>query len=241
LPSPWGYDNSRSFQIYANASADDYECPAVVTDKSHSSCGQSRFGCWTCTVVKEDKSMSALIRNGETWMKPLLDFRNKLAEDRNVSTNRSETRRNGQNAITEDGFNQGNYTAEYRARILRELLALQKEIQKVKPLTELITNQELIAIQVYWYRDGIFDFKVGEIFAKIYGRVIDIDNAINEKSKEKSILKNVCKGHEMDYELINNLLTLQHSKTLLLTNYGLQNDIETRIEAFVKEEQNANK
>lgn len=241
MPSPWGYDNSKLFQIYANASADDYECPTVVTDKSHSSCGQSRFGCWTCTVVKEDKSMSALIRNGENWMKPLLDFRNKLAEDRNVSTNRSETRRNGQIAITDDGFNQGSYTAEYRARILRELLTLQKEIQRVKPLTELITNQELIAIQVYWYRDGIFDFKVGEIFAKIYGRDIDIDNAINEKSKEKSILKNVCRGHEMDYELINNLLTLQHSKTLLLTNYGLQNDIETRIEAFVKEEQNANK
>lgn len=238
-PSPWGYDNSRLFQIYSNASADDYECPTVVTDKSHSSCGQSRFGCWTCTVVKEDKSMSALIRNGENWMKPLLDFRNKLCEDRNISDNRSETRRNGQFAITEDGFNQGNYTAEYRARILRELLTLQKEIQKIKPLTELITNQELIAIQVYWYRDGIFDYKVGEIFTKIYGREIEIENAINEKSKEKSILKNVCKGHEKDYGLINNLLTLQHSKTLLLTNYGLQNDIESRIESFVKETENA--
>ena len=65
MPSPWGYDNSKLFQIYSNASADDYECPTVVTDKRHSSCGQSRFGCWTCTVVKEDKSMSALIRNGE--------------------------------------------------------------------------------------------------------------------------------------------------------------------------------
>ena len=59
--------------------------------------------------------------------------------------------------------------------------------------------------------------------------------------KRNHILKNVCKSHGNDYELINNLLTLQHSKTLLLTNYGLQNDIETRIEAFVKEEQNANK
>ncbi|PLX00999.1 MAG: DNA phosphorothioation system sulfurtransferase DndC, partial [Marinilabiliales bacterium] len=71
FPSPWGYDNSKLFKIYADASADDYECPSVVTDKSHSSCGQSRFGCWTCTVVKEDKSMSALIDNGEDWMRPL--------------------------------------------------------------------------------------------------------------------------------------------------------------------------
>jgi len=74
FPSPWGFDNSILFKIYADASADDYECPTVVTNKKHSSCGQSRFGCWTCTVVKKDKSMSALINNGQEWMKPLLDL-----------------------------------------------------------------------------------------------------------------------------------------------------------------------
>lgn len=236
MPSPWNYDNSKLFQIYANASADDYECPTVVTDKSHTSCGQSRFGCWTCTVVKEDKSMSALIKNGEDWMKPLLDYRNRLEAERNISENRLATRRNGQAAVTEDGHKQGNYAPEYRARKLRELLELQKEIQKSKPLFELITNQELIAIQVYWYRDGIFDFRVGDIFAKIYGRDIETENANIENSIEKRLLKTVCKIYKKDYELINNLLTLQHSKTLLLTNYGLQNDIEKRIEDFVKEE-----
>lgn len=236
LPSPWNYDNSKLFQIYANASADDYECPTVVTNKTHTSCGQSRFGCWTCTVVKKDKSMSALISNGESWMKPLLDFRDKLETERNISENRLATRRNGHAAITEDGHKQGNYTPEYRARKLRELLELQNEIQKTKPLTELITNQELIAIQVYWYRDGIFDLKVGEIFAKIFGRDIETENVNNENSIEKKLLKSVCKNNKDDYELINNLLALQHSKTLLLTNYGLQNDIEKRIEEFVKEE-----
>ncbi|QIA09110.1 DNA phosphorothioation system sulfurtransferase DndC [Draconibacterium halophilum] len=236
LPSPWNYDNSKLFQIYANASADDYECPTVVTNKSHTSCGQSRFGCWTCTVVKEDKSMSALIDNGEEWMNPLLDYRNRLEEERNISDNRLATRRNGQLAVTEDGHKQGNYSPEYRARKLRELLELQIEIQRTKPGMELITNQELIAIQVYWYRDGIFDHKVGEIFAKIYGRDIETENANIENSIEKRLLKKVCGQYENDYELINNLLTLQHSKTLLLTNYGLQNDIEKRIEDFIKEE-----
>jgi DNA sulfur modification protein DndC len=110
---------------------------------------------------------------------------------------------------------------------------LQNEIQKEKPLTELITNQELIAIQVYWYRDGIFDYKVGEIFAKIYGRDIETENANIENSIEKRLLKAVCSDNEKDYELINNLLTLQHSRTLLLTNYGLQNDLEKRIEKFI--------
>lgn len=233
LPSPWNYDNSKLFKIYANASADDYECPTVVTDKSHKSCGQSRFGCWTCTVIKEDKSMSALIRNGEQWMNPLLEFRNNLDKERNISEYRMITRRNGQMAITDDGHNQGNYSPSYRARKLRELLELQKEIQKERPLTELITNQELIAIQVYWYRDGIFDYKVGEIFAKIYGRELETENANIENSLEKRLLKAVCSINKKDYELINNLLTLQHSKTLLLTNYGMQNDLEKRIEQFV--------
>ena len=234
FPSPWGYDNSKLFQIYANANADDYECPTMVTDKSHISCGKSRFGCWTCTVVKEDKSMSALIKNGESWLSPLLAYRDSLVRERNVSENRLATRRNGQMAITEDGHKQGNYTPEYRARKLRELLELQKEIQKTKPLIELITNQELIAIQVYWYRDGIFDFNVGEIYSRIYGYGIETENSNLGTIKEKQLLKNVCDDYPNDYELINNLLKLQHSKTLLLSNYGLQNDIEKRIEEFVK-------
>jgi len=87
IPSPWGFDNQILFKIYMDASADDYECPTVVTNDSHRSCGQSRFGCWICTVVKEDKSMSALIKNGVAWMQPLLDFRNRLVENRNVSEN----------------------------------------------------------------------------------------------------------------------------------------------------------
>jgi len=217
--SPWKFNNTKLVEIYTNASADDYECPTVVTDKSHTSCGQSRFGCWTCTVVKQDKSMTALIKNGEEWMKPLLMFRDSLEKERNVSENRMATRRNGQPAVTVDGHRQGNYEPFYRAKKLRELLELQKEVQKTKPLIELITNQELIAIQVYWYRDGIFDFKVGEIFAKIYGRDIETENANIENSIEKRLLKTACNENEKDYELINNLLTLQHSKNLILTNY----------------------
>lgn len=33
-PSPWGFDNKKLFKIYADASADDYECPTMMTDKS---------------------------------------------------------------------------------------------------------------------------------------------------------------------------------------------------------------
>lgn len=75
--NPWNYDNIELFHIYRGATPD-AECPLVV-DKSTPSCGDSRFGCFVCTMVSEDKSMQAMIQNDEDkqWMMPLLNFRNK--------------------------------------------------------------------------------------------------------------------------------------------------------------------
>jgi DNA sulfur modification protein DndC len=235
IPSPWGFDNSILFQIYADASADDYECPTVVTNKAHSSCGQSRFGCWTCTVVKKDKSMSALIENGQHWMQPLLEFRDSLVENRNISENRSDTRRNGMPAVDEEGHRSGNYEMHYRARILKELLQIQKEVQNERPHVTLITNQELIAIQVMWNRDLEFDYTVGDIYKKIYNKDISTNNIKSLDDTERRILKDVCKEDVSYYHLIDNLITLQETKTLMISKYGLHNDVENRIESFVNE------
>lgn len=233
--SPWGFDNSILFKIYSDASADDYECPTVVVNKEHSSCGQSRFGCWTCTVVKNDKSMKALVNNGQDWMKPLLDFRNKLNEDRNKVENRSHTRRNGQVAVREDGTPNGNNLPHYRYEILKDLLMIQYQIQKEKPYVKLINNQELIAIQVIWNRDGIFDYSVGDLYKSIYDKEISTHNSKSLNDTEKRILKEVCADDQAYYGLINNLIALQETKTLMISKYGLHNDVENRIEAFVKE------
>lgn len=138
----------------------------MMTDKSQPSCGQSRFGCWVCTVVKEDKSMKALINNGNEWMAPLLDYRDEMVNGRNISEHRLETRRNGQTAVDAEGHNQGNYTFEYRCKMLKKLLELQRLLQRTKPHMELITNQELVAIQINWYRDGYFAPKVTDILMK---------------------------------------------------------------------------
>ena len=56
------------------------ECPLVVDHQP--SCGDSRFGCWVCTLVKQDKSMSAMVQNDleKSWMEPLLQLRNDLTE-----------------------------------------------------------------------------------------------------------------------------------------------------------------
>lgn len=77
-PNPWGYNNHDLLSMYQGAS-EDGECPLVV-DSTTPSCGSSRFGCWTCTLVEQDKSMTAMIRNDDEkeWMTPLLELRDKL-------------------------------------------------------------------------------------------------------------------------------------------------------------------
>ena len=233
FPSPWGFDNSILFKIYADASSDDYECPTVVTSKEHKSCGQSRFGCWTCTVVKQDKSMSSLIKSGQNWLTPLLEFRDKLQNDRNKGVNRQPTRRNGQEAISEDGVNQGNYTPEYRQKILRSLLSIQKDIQIERPHLNLITNQELIAIQVIWNRDLIFENSVSEIYKSIYGKDVASKSFKTISSVERRVLKEVCENDKKMYAMIENLISVQETKSLLVSNRGINNEIEKVIEANI--------
>lgn len=234
IPSPWNFDNSILFKIYADASADDYECPTVVVNKKHNSCGQSRFGCWTCTVVKNDKSMSSLVNNGQEWMQPLLDFRNKLSEERNISENRLDKRRNGQEAVREDGSNNGTYTHTYRYKILKDLLSIQGKLQEERPEINLISNQELIAIQVIWNRDGYFDHSVGELYKDIYSKDISTRSLNSLDQTERRLLKEICNEETQYYNLIENLISLQETKTLMVSKFGIGNDIEMRIESFVK-------
>ena len=78
VANPWGYRNKDLLTMYQGASSDG-ECPLVI-DSTTPSCGDSRFGCWTCTLVDKDKSMSAMIQNDDEkeWMLPLLELRNAL-------------------------------------------------------------------------------------------------------------------------------------------------------------------
>lgn len=232
IPSPWGFDNKILFNIYLDASADDYECPTVVTDDSHRSCGQSRFGCWICTVVKEDKSMTALIKNGVEWMAPLLAFRNRLIENRNNSDLRCATRRNGQSAVDETGHNMGNYTMDYRIQLLKELLQVQRDTQAYRSSVNLISSQELIAIQTVWYRDGNFATTVNDIYNEVYG--YDVPNE-NTNLQERLLLEKACEEHKEHYKLIQELLALQKNRVLLMKKQGLQNDLENRLNTFVRE------
>jgi DNA sulfur modification protein DndC len=229
VPSPWGANNKELVTMYRNASGGD--CPLVI-DTTTPSCGNSRFGCWVCTVVKKDKSMEGLITSGEEWLEPMLDFRDMLVETRNIREGREKRRRNSFMPVDEndpDSWDWGPYTPQFRANYLKELLQVQRTIQdEYEQPIELITNQELVAIQVNWHRDSIFNFSVAEIYNQVYGTEYRKKDFDDQSVFEKELLKENCS--EKDFRLIEELLEIQKSKTILRNKIGLQNDIERHIE-----------
>lgn len=94
--SPWGIDNKELFQLYSDSNAN--ECPLIIdaeTKEKTGSCGNSRFGCWVCTVVNEDKALTGFVENGEDWLRPLLSYRNWLRAHRDDRAMRMKIRANG--------------------------------------------------------------------------------------------------------------------------------------------------
>ena len=224
MSPPWGGSHKELVTLYRNANGDD--CPLVI-DKTTPSCGNSRFGCWVCTVVKKDKSMEGLIDNGEAWMIPLVEIRNLIADNRNDPEWRMDKRKNGQ-----DG--PGPYQEWVRAMLLEKILEAQFEIQQEQPEMELIRHQELITIQLSWYREGMFLHKVSEIYNRIYKKEIAMGEHEEKLRKEEELLRQSCKKNKGDFPLIQDLLKLQKTKTLMKRKRGLQEDISSRIEVFLK-------
>ncbi|WP_404812361.1 DNA phosphorothioation system sulfurtransferase DndC [Capnocytophaga canimorsus] len=228
--SPWGADNKELFDIYMDASADDYECPTMVSNDEHKSCGQSRFGCWTCTVVKQDKSISAQIENGKKWLVPLRDLRNWIQEERNKPKNRSHLRRDGSSAATPHG---GVVEMKHRAEILEKVFDAQKTINDLGYEIELINKQELIAIQVIWYRDLYFEFTVSDIYNKIFNKHLDMKQHNELVKKEEELLLSACKDDKKQFRLIQDLLKLEKAKTIMMKRRGLLEDIEKRFKQHI--------
>lgn len=172
--NPWGIDNQELFNIYRGATPD-AECPIVV-DASTPSCGDSRFGCYVCTMVTQDKSMKAMIQNDEQkqWMQPILDFRNDnlAVEDRHL---RDFRRMNGRLTIFHGQLVHGPYTQAHREHLLRELLITQRAVQGADEIhgtknIELISIEELDEIRRIWVGDkGEIEDSVPRIYAEVLG------------------------------------------------------------------------
>lgn len=138
---PWGGTYSELVRLYKDGGGG--ECPFVMTSADAPSCGTSsaRFGCWTCTVVDKDKSLTALIDAGHDHLEPLADFRNRIKQVCETPDYRSKIRRNGQPGL-------GPLTLEARRMLLNELLAMREET--CQPL---ISDHEVRLIREQWEKD----------------------------------------------------------------------------------------
>src|SRR5574340_491771 len=136
VPSPWGNNNRDLVTMYRNAQAG--ECPLVV-DQTTPSCGNSRFGCWTCTVVERDKASEGLLASGNPQMKQLLEFRETLVHFRDPENGfRDMVRKNGAEGP-------GPLKLESRKELLTKLIALEEETG-----LSIISEEELHWIQKFW-------------------------------------------------------------------------------------------
>jgi DNA sulfur modification protein DndC len=211
VQSPWGGNNRDLAALYRSTQSG--ECPLVV-DVETPSCGNSRFGCWVCTLVTQDRSMQGLIDNGEEWMEPLLDFRDMLSETQIPERKhefRDFKRRNGQVIVKSGKTIPGPYKPEFRKKILRELLQLQKDLQKDGPDPDLslISAAELHEIRKHWKIDfSDWEDSLPGIYREVMGE--DLDWAINEtgvfSEDDKEILEEICNEHDVPLQIITRLL-----------------------------------
>ncbi|HQZ33555.1 MAG TPA: DNA phosphorothioation system sulfurtransferase DndC [Ilumatobacteraceae bacterium] len=234
VPNPWGYDNKDLMTMYRGASADN-ECPLVV-DTSTPSCGSSRFGCWTCTLVDKDKSMSAMIQNDDEkeWMIPLLELRNALdlTDDRPL---RDFRRMNGQVQLFHDRPIPGPYTELARHDWLTKLLEAQTWIRANGPDyvrdIELISMEELHEIRRIWVFDkheiedalpGIFHRTTGSVFPGA-----SLDDVLVLRADDLNVLREVCGEDRLRYELTRELLNVERQFRTMTRRSGLFGALES--------------
>ena len=251
--NPWGHSNKALLAMYSGASADG-ECPLVI-DTSTPSCGNSRFGCWVCTMVAEDKSMAAMIQNDEekSWMLPMLDFRNYIAGDWETDRRRRDfRRRDGHLTWYNDRLVHGPYTQETREDFLRRLLQVEKLVHEIGPDSikevPLITMEELKLIRQIWLDEfHEFEDNLPKIYEEETGKPYQ-DGSIGKNkyfgAAEAKILKEVCDDmygeEELLPQMLKALLDVEAKAAAISNKRNVINNLEKEIKkAFYKNEEEA--
>ncbi|MGD9537113.1 MAG: DNA phosphorothioation system sulfurtransferase DndC [Alphaproteobacteria bacterium] len=237
VPNPWGYNNKDLLTMYQGATAGG-ECPLVV-DTSTPSCGDSRFGCWVCTLVEKDKSMHAMIQNDEEkeWMLPLLELRNELDPPKTPDADRplrDFRRMNGAVQLFNDRPIPGPYKQKVREGWLRKVLAAQRHIRENGPPEvrdiELITLDELEEIRRIWVIEkheiedslpGVYEAAAGQPYPG--GR---LDDNLVMGAAEMGLLRELCGEDDLHFQLTRELLSIEKRHKSMLRRAGLFDALE---------------
>ena len=254
----WGHSNKDLLGMYSGAS-EDGECPLVV-DLNTPSCGNSRFGCWVCTLVDQDKSMGAMIQNDDEkeWMLPLLklrgefDFRGEEARERDRQR-RDYRRITGKltsytDVAGETRLVHGPYKQDTRAYWLRRVLETQKWIRDNGPDyvrgIDLITEGELQEIRRLWV---VEKHEIEDLLPQIYQETMGEDLSEQKFDDNRvfgpaalELLREQCGSDELHFELVRNLLDIEWRYRMMTSRRGLYGAIESAIErCFYTDEEDA--
>ena len=252
--NPWGVTASELISLYRGATPDN-ECP-VITDTGTQSCGDSRFGCYVCTMVSQDKSMQAMILNDESkaWMQPILDYRDQfLAPNERERALRDFRRLNSdQLRIFNNQLIHGPYTQSFRAELLKHLLLTQQKCRAGGASSgfanvDLIGKDELDEIRRIWVEEkGEIEDLVPKIYKEVTGEdYLGQDIEVSPlQNTDLDILRQVCtdwlkenhpgKTDEQDQARCNELYQL--TRTLLAGTYhaGLARSRSKQLDAIEK-------
>lgn len=224
--SPWGTDMKYLFNLYQgeNLSEEKSVLGEVDRDKIPVT-GNSRFGCWCCTMVKEDKSLQNFINksNEEDAKKLTLlrDFRNKLLEMREDANMRDRKRRNGTVYKKADGtFGMGPFTLEARRIILEGLLELEN-----KTGLGLITLQELKVIDKMWDEEGDLTCRsLVDTYYKVKGKKLPWDEYKTARFDGEAIfaIRQAAEKYNIPVELITKLIVSVDTNKHITRNNKMQ-------------------
>ena len=253
IDNPWGYRNKDLLTMYQGAS-EDGECPLVI-DTTTPSCGDSRFGCWVCTLVEKDRSMMAMIQNDEEkeWMEPLLALRNELDPGTGPDSDRDKRdfrRMSGHVQIYQprDKSKPGNvnadpraihgpYTEKSRGEWLAMLLEAQSEVRELGPPEvaniELITIPELQEIRRLWvYEKHEFEDHLPRIYQAAVGEPYpgeELEETHVFGLDELEVLKELCDENDLHYQLVRELLDIAGGYRTAARRAGLFDAIESAL------------
>lgn len=222
--SAWDTDNNYLFNLYRGENLSEEDSVVGHIDKDNMKVtGNSRFGCWICTMVKEDKSLKNFIDHGATELIPLRDFRNWLVELRSNPDARDYRRRNGSVYVMSNGdYGRGPFTMDARKEILRRLLQLENDTG-----FDLITIDELKTIDKMWEDEGDLSRRsLVEIYHEAKGKRLPWDNYKKAKYDEDTVLliQDLCAKYDVPFELMSKLMiSVDNSKFYTRSSISAKN------------------
>ncbi len=206
----WGGSNRELYKLYADASGG--ECPIQI-EANAPSCGNSRFGCWTCTVVDKDKASEGLLASGDERTEQLIQFRDVLINIRNPDNGYRDTRRmNG---------DEGNGPLIMKGR--RELLTRLLRLQDETGLT-LISEEELLLIQKFW--NSAREPDSGDGVARIVREQRGIMTSdIKQADQIRALEEQVCREKGISHEGLRRLISKVEEHSESHRRFGLPDDL----------------